>query len=100
MGRSRIYGSFQERIRSLVLENKTDDEIREHFHGSIVKLRINQALRIVRDDLNAQRSTLRLQHHSQVIEEHDGERFVEFAPGHIAKESALQAIKSAKRSRA
>ena len=89
------YSPFRNRVRSLVMEGKTDEEIREQFIGQLRHARMNEVLRSVRDDLAARRSTLGPQHCSRVIEERDGERFIEFAPGHVAKESALRAIKSA-----
>jgi hypothetical protein len=87
------YGPMRNMIRALVLEGKTDDDIREQFRGQLRHCRMKDMLRIVRADLEAKRSTL--PRRPRVIEERDGERFIEFAPGHVAKESALRAIKSA-----
>lgn len=94
------YSPFRTRIRALVMDGKSDDEIRAQFCGQLRHAHMNDVLRSVRDDLKVRRSTLGPQHSVRVIEERDGERFVEFAPGHVAKESALRAIRFAKGGRA
>ncbi len=91
------YGPTRNKIRALVMEGKTDEEIREQFRGLLRKCRMNDMLRIVRSDLEARRSTLEARQRLRVIGERDGERIIEFAPGHVAKESALRAIIAAGR---